>query len=104
MLLVPLRMREAYGDVCLARNDRQPHFGVEITCVSSHSSANQLKTHTHTRKNTVPLRACALCPYIDVRLNLCKLYDGPIRLLADYDFTVRCIQDRRRPLEGTFND
>ena len=25
-------------------------------------------------------------------LNLCKLYDGPIRLLADHDFTVRCIQ------------
>ena len=22
----------------------------------------------------------------------CKLYDGPIRLLADHDFTVRCIQ------------
>ena len=27
----------------------------------------------------------------NIRLNLCKLYDGPIRLLAD-DFTVRCIQ------------
>ena len=26
------------------------------------------------------------------RLNLCKLCDGPIRLLADNDFTVRCIQ------------
>ena len=26
------------------------------------------------------------------RLNLCKLYDGPIRLLTDHDFTVRCIQ------------
>ena len=26
------------------------------------------------------------------RLNLCKLYDGPIRLLADHDFTVRGIQ------------
>ena len=25
-------------------------------------------------------------------LNLCKLYDGPIRLLTDHDFTVRCIQ------------
>ena len=25
-------------------------------------------------------------------LNLYKLYDGPIRLLADHDFTVRCIQ------------
>ena len=25
-------------------------------------------------------------------LNVCKLYNGPIRLLADHDFTVRCIQ------------
>ena len=27
-------------------------------------------------------------------LNVCKLYDGPIRLLADHDFTVRCIHDQ----------
>ena len=35
-------------------------------------------------------------PVISVyfRLNLCKLYDGPIRLLADHDFTVRCIRGR----------
>ena len=26
------------------------------------------------------------------RLNICKLYNGPIRLLVDHDFTVRCIQ------------
>ena len=25
----------------------------------------------------------------NIRLNLCKLYDGPIRLLADHDFTVK---------------
>ena len=24
--------------------------------------------------------------------NVCKLYNGPIRSLADHDFTVRCIQ------------
>ena len=29
---------------------------------------------------------------ICIPINLCKLYDGPIRLLADHDFTVRCIQ------------
>ena len=27
-----------------------------------------------------------------LRLNIRKLYHGPIRLLADHDFTVRCIQ------------
>ena len=37
------------------------------------------------------------------RINLCKLCDGPIRLLADHDFTVRCIQvELTRPLDGTF--
>ena len=27
-----------------------------------------------------------------LHLNLCKSYNGPIRLLANHDFTVRCIQ------------
>ena len=36
-------------------------------------------------------------------LNVHKLYDGLIRLLADHDFTVRCIQVDTRPLDGTFN-
>ena len=33
-----------------------------------------------------------------ISLNVCKLYNGPIRLLVHHDFTV----DRTRPSDGTF--
>ena len=39
----------------------------------------------------------------NIRLNLCKLYDRPIRLLADHDFTVQCIQVELIARGRTFN-
>ena len=37
------------------------------------------------------------------RLNLCKLYDGQIRLLADHDFIVQVELIARGRGGGTFN-
>ena len=43
-------------------------------------------------KGTIQRAPCMRVISVYFRLNLCKLYDGPISLLADHDFTVRCIQ------------
>ena len=44
-------------------------------------------------KCTIQRAPCMRVISVYFRLNLCKLYDGPIRLLADHDFTVRCIHE-----------
>ena len=43
-------------------------------------------------KGTIQRAPCIRVISVYFCLNVCKLYNGPIRLLVHHDFTVRCIQ------------
>ena len=67
---------------------------VKGTHVCIHSMYQHVKHGTlfHQVKGTIQWAPHMRVISVYFRLNLCKLYDRPIRLLADHNFTVRCIQ------------